>query len=73
LVTSLSGTVTSPEDERVGFTLPRWMKLNMVNESTPMASAAWRIVNWLDANVVISPVFGRIPVGSSFIFFRGQV
>jgi len=58
LVTSLSGTVTSPEGERVGFTLPRWMKLSMVNESTPIASAAWLTVNWCDADVVMSPVVG---------------
>jgi hypothetical protein len=55
---SLSGTVTSPEGERVGFTLPRWIKLSMVNESTPMASAAWSTVNWFDPDAVVLPVGG---------------
>jgi hypothetical protein len=58
LVTSLSGTVTSPEDERVGFTLPRWIKLSMVNESTPMALAASLTVSWRDADAVVLPVGG---------------
>jgi len=58
LANSLSGTVTSPEGERVGFTLPRWTKLSMVNKSTPIASAASLTVNWRDADVVMSPAVG---------------
>jgi hypothetical protein len=42
----------------VGFTLPRWIKLSMVNESTPMASAAWSTVNWFDPDAVVLPVGG---------------
>jgi hypothetical protein len=51
-------TIISPEGERIGFTLPRWMKLSIVNESTPTASAASLTVNWRDADVVMSPVVG---------------
>jgi hypothetical protein len=44
LANSLSRTMISPDRERVGLTLPRWIKLNIVKKSTPMASAAWVMV-----------------------------
>ena len=58
LASSLSVTVISPEGERVGFTLPRWIKLNIVKESTPIESAASSTVNWLDADAIVLPMDG---------------
>jgi len=55
---SLSGTMTSPDGERVGFTLPRWIKLNIVKESTPMASAAWVMVKHREPGSVALAVGG---------------
>jgi len=58
LVNSTSGTVISPDGERAGCTLSRWIRLSIVNESTPRAAAAWLRLNCLGSGAVTLAVDG---------------